>query len=70
LQLIRRREKYMTLFEIQKYVLSLNDGQRLAFIIGVINHYKISDTLSRGGLESLLLVWQPDKAKVERRWGA
>lgn len=59
----------MTLVEIHKYVLSLNEGQRLAFIIGVINHYKISDTLSKEGLESLLLLWQPDKAKVERRWG-
>jgi len=57
----------MTLFEIQKYVLSLNEGQRLAFIIGVINHYKISDTLSKDGLESLLLIWKPDKGKTERR---
>jgi hypothetical protein len=57
----------MTLFEIQKHVLALNDGQRLAFLIGIINHYKISDALSKDGLESLLLIWQPDKGKTERR---
>jgi len=58
----------MTLFEIQKHVLSLNDGQRLAFLIGIINHYKISDTLSKDGLESLLLIHEPAKGKTERKW--
>jgi len=57
----------MTLFEIQKHVLSLNHGQRLAFLIGIINHYKISDTLSKEGLQSLLQIWQPDKGKTEWR---
>jgi hypothetical protein len=57
----------MTIFEIQKHVLSLNDGQRLAFLITIINHYKIYDALSKHGLETLLQIWQPDKGKTERR---
>jgi hypothetical protein len=58
----------MTLFEVQKYVLSLNDGQRLALLISIINHYKISDALSKTGLESLLRIWQPENGKTERRY--
>ena len=57
----------MTLFEMQKYVLALNDGQRLTVLIGIINHFKLTETLSRLGLEQFIKICQPAKKPEQRR---
>ena len=43
----------MTPFELQKYLLRLNQGQRLSLLISIVNHFKVSALLSKDGLESL-----------------
>jgi hypothetical protein len=57
----------MTQLEIQIHILKLNSGQRLALLIGIVNHYKIAPVLSLEGLEDLLKIWKPEKQIAQRR---
>jgi len=51
----------MTPFELQKYLLLLNQGQRLSLLISIVNHFKVSPMLSRDGLESLMKIYKPSE---------
>ena len=65
-QIKNRKEKTMTFLEMQKHVLALNNGQRLALIVSLINHFKNTEFLSKLGLEQWLTAWQPTKKFGER----
>ena len=56
----------MTLFEMQKHILSLNEGQRLSLLISLINHFKLTEFLSKLGLEQFIDSFQPAKRFGER----
>ena len=51
----------MTQFELQKYLILLNQGQKLSLLISIVNHFKISPILSRDGLESLIKIYKPSE---------
>lgn len=55
----------MTPFELQKYLLRLNQGQRLSLLISIVNHFKVSALLSKDGLESLLKIYKPSENNPE-----